>query len=60
VIVTPHAAFDSVEAVEELRRKAATNALDVLQGRRPAYPINPEVLDSGAFHRRCAGRVTSR
>jgi hypothetical protein len=26
--------------------------LEVLQGRRPAYPINPAVLDSAAFHRR--------
>jgi D-3-phosphoglycerate dehydrogenase len=60
LILTPHAAFDSVEAVQELQRKAANNVLDILQGRRPAYPINPEVLDSGAFHRRCAGRVTSR
>jgi D-3-phosphoglycerate dehydrogenase len=54
LILTPHAAFDSVEAVQELQRKAATNVLDILQGRRPAYPINPAVLDSAAFHRRRA------
>jgi len=52
LLVTPHAAFDSAEAVGELQRKAATNVLEVLQGRRPAYPVNPAVLDSAAFHRR--------
>jgi D-3-phosphoglycerate dehydrogenase len=60
LILTPHAAFDSVEAVQELQRKAATNVLDILQGRRPAYVINPAVHDGAAFHLRSAGRVTSR
>ncbi len=39
-------AADADEAVQELQRKAATNVLDILRGRRPAYPINPAVLDS--------------
>jgi D-3-phosphoglycerate dehydrogenase / 2-oxoglutarate reductase len=59
LILTPHAAFNSVEAVEELQRTAATNVLDVLDGRRPSYPINPAVLDTAAYHRRSVGLETS-
>jgi D-3-phosphoglycerate dehydrogenase len=43
VILTPHAAFYSEEAQAELQRKAALNAVAVLQGRRPPYVVNPEV-----------------
>lgn len=48
VILTPHAAFDSHESVEELQFKAATNVLDVLEGRIPTYIVNREALDSNA------------
>lgn len=45
VIITPHTAFYSVEALEELQVKAARGVVDVLTGNKPTYPINPEVLD---------------
>jgi D-3-phosphoglycerate dehydrogenase len=45
VIVTPHAAFASVESVEELRRRAARQVADCLAGRRPENIVNPEALD---------------
>ncbi len=47
VIVTPHAAFYSETAIEELARKAAQNVVQVLQGRVPASIVNPEVLEQG-------------
>src|SRR5437773_2296334 len=39
VILTPHAAFFSVEAERELRRKAAQNIVSWLQRGRPDYPV---------------------
>lgn len=44
VIVTPHAAFYSEASIAELQRKAAQNVVDVLQGKRPAHIVNPQVL----------------
>ena len=44
VILTPHTAFYSVEALDELQAKAARGVVDVLTGEKPAYPINPGVL----------------
>ena len=38
VILTPHAAFYSVEAERELRRKAAQNIVTWLATGRPDYP----------------------
>ncbi|MCA9073997.1 MAG: C-terminal binding protein [Planctomycetaceae bacterium] len=43
VIVTPHAAFVSEQAVRELRKRVARQVLDVLQKRRPEHIVNPEV-----------------
>jgi D-3-phosphoglycerate dehydrogenase len=40
VILTPHAAFFSVEAERELRRKAAQNIVAWLATGRPDYPVN--------------------
>jgi D-3-phosphoglycerate dehydrogenase len=40
VILTPHAAFYSVEAEKELRRKAAWNIVSWLATGRPDYPVN--------------------
>lgn len=40
VIVTPHAAFSSVESVEELRRRTATQVADFLSGREPENVVN--------------------
>ena len=43
VIVTPHAAFVSVESLEELRRRAFRQVVAVLRGERPENVVNPEV-----------------
>jgi D-3-phosphoglycerate dehydrogenase / 2-oxoglutarate reductase len=40
VILTPHTAFYSVEALEELQTKCATDVAHVLSGERPIYPVN--------------------
>ena len=45
VILSPHTAFYSVEALDELQTKTARGVVDVLTGQKPVYPINPEVLD---------------
>jgi phosphoglycerate dehydrogenase-like enzyme len=39
VILTPHAAFYSIEAEQELRRKAAQNIVTWWQTGRPDYPV---------------------
>jgi D-3-phosphoglycerate dehydrogenase len=39
VILTPHTAFYSVEALEELQTKCATDVARVLSGERAVYPI---------------------
>jgi len=44
VILTPHTAFYSVEALDELQTKTARGVVDVLTGKKPVYPINPDVL----------------
>lgn len=44
VIVTPHAAFVSAQASVELIQKAAANVAHALQGERPPYLVNPQVL----------------
>jgi D-3-phosphoglycerate dehydrogenase len=43
-IITPHMAFHSVEATDELQRRAATEVRRVLSGEAPDRPVNPEVL----------------
>jgi D-3-phosphoglycerate dehydrogenase len=45
VILTPHAAFASAEAVAELQTKAARNVAAVLTGAVPKYLVNSEVYD---------------
>lgn len=39
VILTPHTAFYSVEALQELQSKAATDVARVLNGEPPVYPV---------------------
>jgi D-3-phosphoglycerate dehydrogenase / 2-oxoglutarate reductase len=39
VILTPHTAFYSVEALTELQSKAATDVARVLAGEKPVYPV---------------------
>jgi D-3-phosphoglycerate dehydrogenase len=43
-VVTPHAAFNSEEALVELRVIAATPVADVLSGKLPKNVVNPRVL----------------
>ena len=45
VIVTPHTAFFSQEAVLELEERAAAEVVRVFQGRMPDNLVNPAVLD---------------
>ncbi|HVW00010.1 MAG TPA: C-terminal binding protein, partial [Planctomycetaceae bacterium] len=45
LIATPHAAFYSVDAVVELRQRAARQIVDVLAGRRPEHVVNPQVFE---------------
>jgi D-3-phosphoglycerate dehydrogenase len=39
LILTPHTAFYSVEALEELQTKCATDVARVLSGEKPVYPV---------------------
>jgi len=39
VILTPHTAFYSVEALDELQTKCATDVASVLRGQPPVYPV---------------------
>ena len=47
VIVVPHIASASIETRTKMAVMAAENLLAVLEGRRPANPVNPEVLAGG-------------
>lgn len=40
VILTPHVAFYSEEAMQELKRKTARNIVRVLKGEKPEYVVN--------------------
>ena len=40
VILTPHTAFYSVEALEELQTKCASDVARVFSGERPIYPVS--------------------
>jgi D-3-phosphoglycerate dehydrogenase len=44
VLVTPHAAFASIESLEELRRRAARQVATRLTGGIPENVVNPQVL----------------
>jgi D-3-phosphoglycerate dehydrogenase len=41
VILTPHTGFYSVEALNELQTKCATDVARVLSGEKPIYPVKP-------------------
>lgn len=45
VIVTPHCAFVSVEALENLRTRTARQVVDRLLGNLPENAVNPRVLE---------------
>ena len=40
VIISPHTAFYSIEALDELQTKCATDVARVLSGEKPVYPIS--------------------
>lgn len=40
VIITPHTAFYSIEALDELQTKCASDVARVLSGEKPVYPIS--------------------
>jgi D-3-phosphoglycerate dehydrogenase len=46
VIVTPHAAFISEQAIRQLRGEAMRNVVDVLSGRRPNNVLNPQIYSA--------------
>jgi D-3-phosphoglycerate dehydrogenase / 2-oxoglutarate reductase len=46
-IITPHMAFFSVEAEEELQRRAAGEVAHALRGEPAEVPVNPEVVVAG-------------
>lgn len=47
-LLTPHISSSTREALDNMARDAAQGVLDVLQGRRPQYVVNPEALSSTA------------
>ena len=46
VVLTPHSAWFSTEAIPELQRRAAEQVALVLAGRKPTTLLNPEVCDT--------------
>lgn len=44
VLITPHAAFYSNTAIEELARKATHHVAQTLRGETPSHIVNPQVL----------------
>jgi D-3-phosphoglycerate dehydrogenase len=54
VVFTPHLGNRAVEGVRAVLRCAVANAVEVLQGRRPASLVNPEVWDLPPAQRRFA------
>ena len=49
VIATPHTAFYSETAIDELEAKAAEHVAQVLRGERPTDIVNPEVLQQDNY-----------
>jgi D-3-phosphoglycerate dehydrogenase / 2-oxoglutarate reductase len=47
-IITPHMAFFSVEAEQELQRRAAGEVAHALRGEPADVPVNPEAVGAGA------------
>jgi D-3-phosphoglycerate dehydrogenase len=44
VIITPHSAFYSEDAIRDVRERAATNVVRSLQGHAPEHVVNDRVL----------------
>jgi D-3-phosphoglycerate dehydrogenase len=43
-VITPHMSFYSAEARDELQERTVTSVADVIAGRVPRNPVNPDVL----------------
>jgi D-3-phosphoglycerate dehydrogenase / 2-oxoglutarate reductase len=52
VLLTAHSAASSATANAELQRRSVDAVIDVLEGRRPASVVNPEVFASGRLRAR--------
>ncbi|MDA0658135.1 MAG: phosphoglycerate dehydrogenase [Planctomycetota bacterium] len=52
LLLTPHSAFNSKEAVQEMSRLCVASVLALMSGERPASMCNPEVLDRPNFRAR--------
>ena len=46
VIITPHTAFFSQESSEELQLRSSQQLFDVLEGLKPKFFINPDVINN--------------
>jgi D-3-phosphoglycerate dehydrogenase len=55
VLVTPHTAFYSQEAIVDLETRAARNVADVLSGHVPEALVNPTVLERPELRLRSSG-----
>jgi len=47
VVVTPHLAWYSEEALQDLQKKVAEEAVRILQGGRPIFSVNAELIKGG-------------
>jgi D-3-phosphoglycerate dehydrogenase len=56
VFVTPHAAFSSQDALEDLQRKAASRVVEWSRGVLPGNIVNPTVLESAALRFRAGSQ----
>jgi D-3-phosphoglycerate dehydrogenase / 2-oxoglutarate reductase len=55
VVMTPHAAFFSVESIEDLQAKTAANVVAIVGGRSVPTIVNPAVLDRPTLRAPLAG-----
>jgi len=46
VILSPHASFYSSESLQECRARGVQAVVDVLAGKRPRNPVNPQVFEA--------------
>lgn len=43
VIVSPHIGYQSIESVQEVKRRSVKDIINVLKGKRPVFLANPEI-----------------
>jgi D-3-phosphoglycerate dehydrogenase len=59
VLVTPHAAFYSEDAMSEVRSRSAQEVIKVFKGELPAHVVNGEVLENGKLRMTAASARSS-